>query len=99
MMPSQAGLGRRQGGARNGPRPVDLDIIFYEGASLTLRDPDLTIPHASWQERPFVTAPLADLADCCEDDSDGWRALQQHLQHAASVWYDQHAGVGEMTSS
>lgn len=94
----QAGLGRQQGGPRNGPRPVDLDIIFYEGASLTLSDPDLTVPHASWQERPFVTAPLADLADCCEDDSAGWCALHTHLQHAQRVWYDEHAGTAVVSS-
>lgn len=90
---TQAGLGRQQGGPRNGPRPVDLDIIFFEGARLTLGDPDLTIPHRSWQERAFVTAPLADLADCCQEGTEGWRALQQHLDHAQRVWQDEHAGT------
>lgn len=60
-------------GQRNGPRPVDLDILFYdenhydaEGAShhtpIILDDPILTIPHPLMQERSFVMDPLKEVA-------------------------------------
>ncbi len=44
---------------RNGPRPLDLDIILYEGVGLD--DPRLTLPHPRAHEREFVLLPLADL--------------------------------------
>ncbi|XP_024367170.1 folate synthesis bifunctional protein isoform X2 [Physcomitrium patens] len=52
-------LGRTSGGIRYGPRPLDLDIIFYGNRSVTTET--LEIPHARFLERPFVLAPLADL--------------------------------------
>jgi len=64
--------GRRAGGVRFGPRPLDLDIIFYGSRRLTLGpagDPGgsgggtLEVPHPRWRERPFVLAPLADLVE------------------------------------
>lgn len=45
---------------RNGPRPIDLDIVFYEDGDMDTQR--LTIPHPRWRERPFVLGPLADLA-------------------------------------
>jgi len=52
-------LGRRPA-LRNGPRPIDLDIIFY-GRQI-LRMSDLIIPHARLAERRFVLDPLAEIA-------------------------------------
>lgn len=54
-------LGRKPS-VRNGPRPIDLDIIYYGG--LVLRTPDLIIPHARVAERRFVLEPLAEIAPC-----------------------------------
>lgn len=53
-------LGRRPG-RRWGPRPIDLDILFY--GDLRLDTPELTIPHPRIAERAFVLAPLAEVAD------------------------------------
>jgi len=50
----------RQRTVRFGPRPIDLDIIFYDDLSLTTYR--LTIPHPRMVERAFVLAPLAEIA-------------------------------------
>ncbi len=44
---------------RNGPRPIDIDIIFYD--YLTISEARLTVPHPRLQGRGFVLAPLAEL--------------------------------------
>lgn len=53
-------LAGRRPGVRWGPRPLDLDIVSY--GALNLRSPLLTLPHPLASRRPFVTAPLAELA-------------------------------------
>ncbi len=45
---------------RWGPRTLDLDIIAYD--DLSLRDPELTLPHPRLIERAFVVVPLAEIA-------------------------------------
>ena len=55
----QGSLGRDFHAKRWGPRPIDLDIIFYQG--IVYSSPQLQIPHAAWQDRTFVLAPLTDL--------------------------------------
>ena len=52
LLALQTELGRDLQGKRWGPRPLDLDIIFYDG--LQHREEGLEIPHPRWQERPFV---------------------------------------------
>jgi 2-amino-4-hydroxy-6-hydroxymethyldihydropteridine diphosphokinase len=53
-------LGRKRGGAPNGPRTIDIDILFY--GSFTVRSGKLEIPHPRLHERRFVLAPMAELA-------------------------------------
>lgn len=50
----------RQETFRNGPRSIDLDIIFYDQE--VINSPPLTIPHPRMETRAFVLVPLADLA-------------------------------------
>ncbi len=54
----EADMGRKKG-ARNGPRIMDLDILFYGGR--TVRTKDLTIPHPRVFERQFVLRPLSEV--------------------------------------
>jgi len=52
-------LGRKSG-ARNGPRIIDLDILFY--GSHIVNEKDLHVPHPKMGERAFVLVPLAEIA-------------------------------------
>lgn len=52
---------RRQ---KDGPRTLDLDLLFYGGE--VIREPGLEVPHPRLHERRFVLAPLAAVAP-------GWR--------------------------
>ena len=53
-------LGRRLGGERWGPRPIDIDILLY--GDRVLDEEGLVIPHPRLAERPFVLVPLAEIA-------------------------------------
>lgn len=60
----------------NGPRTLDLDLLFFDGLTPHAA-PGLTLPHPRWRERPFVTAPLADLlADPALADDGTWDTLR-----------------------
>ncbi|MCX5789637.1 MAG: 2-amino-4-hydroxy-6-hydroxymethyldihydropteridine diphosphokinase [Elusimicrobia bacterium] len=53
-------LAGRRPGRRWGPRPLDIDIIFYGGRRARWRF--LTLPHPQALERRFVLAALAELS-------------------------------------
>ena len=44
---------------RNGPREIDIDILFYDHA--VYKDAELEIPHPRLQERDFVLQPFSDI--------------------------------------
>lgn len=52
--------GRRRGGQRWGPRPLDLDVLLYGEAPYS--SPTLTIPHPGLHDRAFVLYPLREIA-------------------------------------
>ncbi|MEX2080983.1 MAG: 2-amino-4-hydroxy-6-hydroxymethyldihydropteridine diphosphokinase, partial [Dehalococcoidia bacterium] len=51
-------LGRRPG-RRWGPRPADLDLLFY--GEERIATPDLEVPHPRIGERAFVLVPLSEV--------------------------------------
>jgi len=54
----EADMGREKT-FRNGPRLIDLDILFY--GQRIIQEKDLCIPHPRLQGRAFVLVPLNDL--------------------------------------
>ncbi len=55
----EAALGRTPS-FENGPRLIDIDILFFDEA--VIDTPPLVIPHPRLHERGFVLVPLAELA-------------------------------------
>ena len=54
----EAGLGRVRG-VKNGPRVLDVDVIF--AGNLQLQTENLVVPHPRYRERRFVLQPLLDI--------------------------------------
>lgn len=55
----EVALGRKES-FTNGPRLIDMDILFYD--DLIVNTPTLTIPHPRLHERAFVLMPLMDIS-------------------------------------
>lgn len=51
--------GRQRTAERNGPRTLDIDLLFYEGGAWA--SPTVTLPHPRWSVRGFVIIPLGNL--------------------------------------
>ncbi|XP_028801478.1 folate synthesis bifunctional protein, mitochondrial-like [Neltuma alba] len=79
-------LGRKDGGIRYGPRPIDLDILFY--GKYKVSSDILAVPHARIWERPFVVAPLMDLVGSALDNDtvNCWHSFSGHSGGFAEAW-------------
>ena len=62
MLALEIQMGRERGEpqVRWGPRPLDLDLLFY--GDWIIETPTLQVPHPRMTERGFVLLPLADVA-------------------------------------
>ncbi|XP_010551367.1 PREDICTED: folate synthesis bifunctional protein, mitochondrial isoform X2 [Tarenaya hassleriana] len=76
----------RGNGIRYGPRPLDLDILFY--GRLRISSDKLTVPHERIWERPFVLAPLVDLLGSAVDNDtvSHWHSLSIHPGGLFEAW-------------
>jgi 2-amino-4-hydroxy-6-hydroxymethyldihydropteridine diphosphokinase len=52
-------VGRAAGGARHGPRVIDVDVLLLDGVDLATER--LTLPHPEVRSRRFVLVPLLEL--------------------------------------
>jgi 2-amino-4-hydroxy-6-hydroxymethyldihydropteridine diphosphokinase len=60
-----------------GPRPIDVDILFY--GNQQIQTANLIVPHPRYADRRFVLAPLAEIAPDFRDPISGIR-IQQLLE-------------------
>jgi len=75
-------LGRERT-VKNGPRTIDLDILFYDDK--IIHEEGLNIPHPRFRERWFVLKPLWDIAADFVDpvtQKSICELLDAHKQHA-----------------
>ncbi len=83
----------RQRSVHWGPRTLDLDLLLY--GAVQLETAQLTVPHPGVASRPFVLAPLLDLAP--ELELPGGRALSQYWHSLEvptnSLWVVENAVV------
>ena len=63
----EAELGRREGGVRHGPRPIDIDILLL--GDVEYESDRLRIPHRDLEARRFVLEPLRELAPDLVDEA------------------------------
>lgn len=76
----------RVDGIRYGPRPLDLDILFY--GKMRIASDKLIIPHERLWERSFVLAPLVDLLGTAVDNDTvaHWHSLALHPGGILQAW-------------
>jgi len=79
-------LGRKKT-VRNGPRTIDIDILFY--GDLVVHTKQLVIPHPRLQERLFVLRPMMDL-----DPGFMHPVLHKTIQEL----YDEHSWLERVTA-
>ncbi len=83
-------LAGRRSGPRNGPRPLDVDLLLY--GERTYRSPQLVVPHPRLRERRFVLEPLAEIAPQIRVPPDGalaadlLKALPEDQDVRKSAW-------------
>ncbi len=67
---------------RNGPRPIDLDIVLF--GERVIAEPGLEVPHPRFRERGFVLAPLREIAADARDPVTGKTVEELHAAWRAA---------------
>ncbi len=70
LMAIEADLGRVRE-IRNGPRTIDLDVLWIDG--LVVDEPRLLVPHPRLHLRAFALAPMLEVAPGATDPRTGKR--------------------------
>ncbi len=69
----------RQTTFRNGPRPIDIDILLYDNEHV--EHDNLVIPHPRMFERAFVLVPLAEIAPTLDIQGQSVQTLASQISH------------------
>jgi 2-amino-4-hydroxy-6-hydroxymethyldihydropteridine diphosphokinase len=70
LLAIEATLGRVRG-ERNGPRTIDLDVLWIEGVAI--ESAALTVPHPRLRERAFAVVPMLEVVPDAVDPRTGDR--------------------------
>lgn len=74
----------------NGPRTLDLDLIFF--GNRIIREPGLTVPHPRWKCRSFVVRPLRILAPMIVDPETGLT-----VEEIEKIWNQEPKDIRELS--
>ena len=78
----------------NSPRPIDIDILFYQDRILD--SPHLVVPHPRLTQRAFVLVPLAEICPHLIHPQNGRKVsdlLQGVSQEGVKLWSKPHKGA------
>jgi 2-amino-4-hydroxy-6-hydroxymethyldihydropteridine diphosphokinase len=65
LLEIEQSMGRVRGPEKDGPRTIDLDLLWIEG--VTLRTELVTVPHPRLKDRAFALVPLLDVAPAARE--------------------------------
>jgi len=82
----ESAAGRPARRSPNAPRTLDLDLLYID--HLAFDHPELQLPHPRMAQRPFVLAPLADIAP--DHIPAGW---SQSIADTLKQITDAHSGL------
>lgn len=68
---------------RNGPRTLDLDLLWF--GTERIQTPTLILPHPRWSERSFVVRPLLALSETLAENENFPSAWHQSIRAAATT--------------
>ena len=90
----EAEVGRRPT-VVNGPREIDLDLIFFGSVSLASNGtPAVLVPHPRMDERRFVLEPLLEVSAVTDPRRAGWMTSIEKLRDQKCEYVGRLGGYG-----